>query len=76
MTTEVENRFNYTCPTAEGIKRIEEVRKTCRELAGLITRIAPSCRETALAITKLEEVSMWTNKAIAFNMRAEPADNG
>ena len=74
--TEVENRFNYVRPNAEGIKRIEEVRKGCRELAGLIARVAPSCRETALAITKLEEVSTWANKAIAFNMRAEPIDNG
>ncbi len=58
--------FVYQAPTHEQIHRITAVREGCRVLLETIeANIAPS-RERSLAITKLEEVSMWANKAIVF----------
>lgn len=58
--------FQYQKPTPEQVERIERIRGECRDLyETLMTQIRPS-RERSLAITKLEEVSMWANKAIVF----------
>jgi hypothetical protein len=58
--------FEYQRPTEQQVVRIERVRQACKELhATLIDSIEP-CRERSLAVTKLEEVSMWANKAIVF----------
>jgi len=58
--------FEYQRPNASQVERIEQVRQGCKQLFDTImTQVAPS-RERSLAITKLEEVSMWANKAIVF----------
>ena len=58
--------FVYQKPTLEQVERIERVRHECQVLyETLMTQVQPS-RERSLAITKLEEVSMWANKAIVF----------
>jgi hypothetical protein len=40
------------------------MRNACFDLAVLINKKCPDCREQAVAITKLEEVMMWANTAI------------
>lgn len=45
---------------------IQKTRAKLKETRDLIVRLIPDCRERSLAITKLEEVSMWANKAIVF----------
>lgn len=60
------NPFEYIGPTADQVAKITEVREKCKELYALLIS-TPECRERALAITKLEEVSMWANKGIVFN---------
>lgn len=60
------NPFEYQKPDENGIIKIEIVRSKCKELYDIINQLSPS-RERALAITKLEEVSMWANKCIVFN---------
>lgn len=42
-----------------------EVRDRCYALAVTLVGMLPDSRETALAITKLEESMMWANAAIA-----------
>jgi hypothetical protein len=72
------NRFTYHPPTDEPIpvgtegditytkpEMYEAIREHALELATLIDTIAPPCRETSLAITKLEEAVMWANAGIA-----------
>lgn len=56
--------FDYHRPTDAQIVTIAELRKECKVLYELIQAKLPNSRERAVAITKLEEVSMWVNKAV------------
>lgn len=58
--------FEYQTPTPEGAQQITTVREGCKALHDILLAL-PSSRERSLAITKLEEVSMWANKGIVFN---------
>ena len=60
------NPFEYQKPTEEQIAKITEVREACNSLYQILLSL-PGSRETSLAITKLEEVSMWANKSVVFN---------
>lgn len=60
------NPFEYQRPTEEHVAQITEVREGCKALYDVLMTLPPS-RERSLAITKLEEVSMWANKGIVFN---------
>lgn len=73
--TDAQTRFNAHVPSPEGVMRIAEVRKRFLALAEFITQTCPPCRETSLALTKLEEAAMWANKGVALNS-AEVVDNG
>ena len=60
------NPFDYQKPTDDQVERITAIRELCKSLhAALWNKVAVS-RERSLALTKLEEVSMWANKAIVF----------
>ena len=59
--------FEYQSPTPEHVAQIQAVREACKALNTLLMTVVPPSRERSLAITKLEEVSMWANKAIVFN---------
>jgi hypothetical protein len=58
--------FDYQRPTDEQTARIVVFRQGCKDLRDLIIAHIPVSRERSLAITKLEEVSMWGNKGIVF----------
>lgn len=60
------NPFEYQAPTPDHVAKITEVREACKQLHATLLTL-PDCREKSLAITKLEEVSMWANKGIVFN---------
>ena len=65
-SAELSIRFNYHEPEDDWqIRRYEEIRKRAREFANYIASSCPPSRELSLAITKLEEVVMWANAAIA-----------
>jgi hypothetical protein len=66
---EISDRFEYKKPSEEGIRKIETIRKNCQILAMMIDAEIPDSREKDMAIKKLEEVSMWANKAIVFNVK-------
>lgn len=62
-------RFVYHPPTTVQSGRMGEIREACHRLAILVSTATPASREQSLAITHIEEVSMWANAAIA---RREP----
>lgn len=62
---ELANRFTYHAPKAGQPEKYTAIREKAAELATLINNTCPESRETSLAITKLEEVSMWANASIA-----------
>lgn len=63
---EIKHPFEYQKPTDEHVAKITEVREACKALYEVLLTL-PNCREKSLALTKLEEVSMWANKGIVFN---------
>lgn len=64
--------FTYHPPTGEEqVQRYVATRFSGRKLAEQILEFCPPSRERSLALTKLEEVVMWANAAIA---REAPAD--
>lgn len=62
---ELANRFTYHTPKIGQPEKYEMLRAIAGDLAGIIVDKCPECRETSLAITKLEEAIFWANAAIA-----------
>lgn len=62
---QIDNNFKYHTPRKDQPVRYDKLRLKAKELALLIAEVCPNSRERALAITKLEEASMWANAAIA-----------
>ena len=65
MNETIENNFSYHAPKAGQPEKYEQLRGKAKELACLMSELCPNSRERALAMTKLEECSMWANAAIA-----------
>lgn len=59
--------FDYQAPTEDQTQRIIAVRGAMKGVRDLLQEKIPRSRELSLAITKLEECSMWANKGIVFN---------
>jgi protein-tyrosine-phosphatase len=64
---DVENNFKYHSPTPFQLDKYDRIRVMSKELAKLLIDLCPESREKSLAITKLEECSMWANASIARN---------
>lgn len=65
MSREPRGNFVYHQPSEAQVDTIISVREQCRNLHALLETL-PQNRETAIAVTKLEEVSMWANKGIVL----------
>lgn len=65
--------FDYHRPSEEQVKQIALFRDGCKALHALIVETLPDGREKSTTITKLEEVSMWGNKAIIMADEGEVA---
>ena len=63
----IENNFTYHAPQLGQPEKYEAIREKAKELAYLIDELVPDSREKSLAMTKLEECSMWANAGIARN---------
>jgi hypothetical protein len=61
------NPFVYIAPNEASVEKIKVFREACNTLNTLILETIPACRERSVAITNLEQVSMWGNKGIVFN---------
>ena len=64
---QIENNFTYHPPNEDQVERYTILRNTAKNLAHVIAANTPPSREQALALTKLEEATMWANAAIARN---------
>lgn len=71
MNAQIENNFKYHAPTGNKGERHDLVRKSCKALAYQLESLCPTSRERSLAMTKLEEVMMWANAAIARHEYSE-----
>jgi hypothetical protein len=58
--------FDYHRPSEAQVAQIARNRDACKAMHAALLELPPS-RERSLAITKLEEVSMWSNKAIIMS---------
>ncbi len=58
--------FEYQRPNEQMVAAMEAVRAHCSGLLLILEANVPQGRHRSLAITKLEEVSMWANKGIVF----------
>lgn len=67
MDFKIENAFTYHAPKDGQLEKYQVIREKAKELAYLIKDLVPDSREQSLAITKLEECSMWANAGIARN---------
>ena len=65
MQAQIDNNFKYHAPKEGQPEIYTNLRNKAKELAEMIADNCPSSRETSLAMTKLEEVVMWANAAIA-----------
>jgi len=64
--SDILNRFGYHPPKGEVERHAyERIRSAARDFCYDIDERCPECREKSLAVTKLEEVVMWANAAIA-----------
>jgi hypothetical protein len=61
------NRFKFHPATETTGPTHDNVRYHCFTMAEWLNDVLPEGREKSLAITKLEEVMMWSNAAIARN---------
>lgn len=71
-SAEMLRRFTYHAPTPEKIAAMSEIRDLALGLASAIERHCPPGRETANAVTQVEQASMWANAAIARPAAAAP----
>lgn len=67
MNEKIENAFTYHQPKESQPEKYEALRSKVKELAYLIDELCPDSREKSLAMTKLEEASMWANASVARN---------
>jgi hypothetical protein len=65
LLVDLENRFTYHPPTEQQIEIYATIRQAALEKAHMLASWLPSCRETSLALTHLEEMVFWADAAIA-----------
>lgn len=64
---DLDNRFTYHPPKPGQAEKYEALRSKGKELAELINELVPDSREKSLALTQLQNATMWANAAIACN---------
>lgn len=62
-----DNTYKYHEPKNDQNERYTKLRDKAKELANLIDELCPDSREKSLALTNLEQASMWANASIARN---------
>lgn len=64
---EIFHRCHYHPPSKDAMILHENTREDIEDLMNVFVSRLPECRETSLALTKLEEAMFWANAAIARN---------
>lgn len=65
MDERIENNFTYHAPKEGQSEKYSALRNKAKELAYLIMETVPVGRESALAMTNLEQAIFWANAGIA-----------
>lgn len=65
MKAQIENNFKYHAPKPGQAERYEQLRNKAKEFAILLNEICPNSREKSIAMTKIEDATMWANASIA-----------
>ena len=65
--------FVFHRPNADQASRITKIREALKGAYEIVLENAPSSAERTLAVRKLEEASMWANKAIVME-QGTPVD--
>jgi hypothetical protein len=60
----IEDDFSWHTLPPEQAQKYEALRAHTKALARLIAELCPDGRERSIALTKLEEVAMWSNAGI------------
>ena len=63
----IEGNFEYHEPTDEMKVRMLHIRNVAKDFARMIEAVCYDGREKSLALTKLEEATMWANASITRN---------
>jgi len=63
----IQNNFRHHPPNEGQTEKYERIRDEAKRLAELIAGLCPDSREKALALTNLEQATMWANASIARN---------
>lgn len=63
----IENYFTYHAPKEGQPEKYERIRAAAKDFATVINEECPDSREKSLAITNLQQASMWANASIACN---------
>ena len=61
----IDRNFVYYPPREGQPRRYEQLRNDIKDLAETICILCPDSDERSIALTKLEEVIMWSNASIA-----------
>ena len=71
---ELHQRFVFHAPRpgTDDAARHVRLREACEQLAQMISREVPECREQSLAVTAIEEAMMWANAALARHRDRTP----
>jgi len=64
---QIERTFTYHAPKGDQQTRYVQLREKAKELAYLIASNCPASREKSLAMTSLQQATMWANASIAIN---------
>ena len=62
-----DNTLEYKASSPEATKKCIEFRKMCLDMQEWITKNTSNSRARSVALTELETLNMWTNKAIIFS---------
>ena len=62
-----EEIYKYHQPKNDQPERYNAIRTQAKRLAETFVNLCPDSREQSMALTKLEEATMWANAAIARN---------
>lgn len=76
VDVDLERKFTYHPATPEKALRFTVLREHAKAFGMLIKEACPDGRERAIAITKLEELIMWANAAIAREEPSPPEEAG
>jgi len=67
MRERLENNFKYHPPKEGQADRYVRIRNAAKSFAEVIAEECPESRELSIALTSIEDASMWANAAIARN---------